>query len=85
MPHSMIRNVHTSGEPQKLQIGDRTFCQLNYNVRLINGTTSVAQIVSVEKGCILMFVFVASDAAGRDNLGHTMQSLHFDEHPRQPC
>ncbi len=71
--------METMGPPEELQVGGKKFWRLNLTIKVGSATTSVSEIAIVEKGYLLLFVFTAQDADGRDDLVKTMQSLHFTE------
>jgi hypothetical protein len=47
-----------------------------------NVVSHAVEVVTIEKGYVLLFVFTSPDASKLDNLVGTMQSLKFTE-PRQ--
>lgn len=67
------------GPPEKLPIGDWTFWKVNTNVRVNNSIQHGAELIAVEKGYVLMFVFMAPNPSGLDEIVKTMQSLRFSD------
>jgi tetratricopeptide (TPR) repeat protein len=65
------------GTPEELPVGGRSFWKANLTVRMNNGLQHGAEIATVDKGFVLLFVFVGSDAAGLEEIVKAMQSVRF--------
>jgi TonB family protein len=67
------------GPPSQFAIAGRTFWRLNLDTSVQNERTHSAQVVTIEKGYLLLFIFVTPDATKLDDLVATMQSLRFTD------
>jgi tetratricopeptide (TPR) repeat protein len=80
--HSRVGGaIQPVGQPEEMQVNGKVFWRSNVNAKLSNGIVSEAEISTIEKGYILLFVFAGSDATSRDDLVKTLQSLRFVENP----
>ena len=71
--------IELAGPPEEFTAGGKKFWRGNLSAKVGNGNITASEIAIVEKGYLLLFSFVAPDAAGRDELVDTMQSLRFIE------
>ncbi|HXM13035.1 MAG TPA: TonB family protein [Terriglobales bacterium] len=71
-----------NGAPEKFSIEGKQFWKLKMDFSMNNVVSHAVEVVTIEKGYVLLFVFTSPDASKLDNLVGTMQSLKFTE-PRQ--
>lgn len=67
------------GPPVEMSLGGRRVWRMDLTMRLNNSPSCVAEIVTIRKGYVLLFVLSSPDAGGIEELVQTMNSLHFLE------
>jgi TonB family protein len=65
--------------PEQSVIDGRTFSSVKLNSTANGAVAHTVEVVTMEKGYVLLFVLTSSDASKLDELVHTMQSLRFTD------
>lgn len=69
--------MESSSPPEERSIGGRTFWSATFSVRMATGIRYVSEIVTVDKGYLLMFVCGGPDLASLSEIEKSLQSIHF--------
>jgi len=65
--------------PEQSVIDGRTFSSVKLNSTANGAVAHTVEVVTIEKGYVLLFVLTSSDASKLGELVHTMQSLRFTD------
>jgi TonB family protein len=68
--------------PEQSVIDGRTFSSVKLNSTANGAVAHTVEVVTLEKGYVLLFVLTSSDASKLDELVHTMQPLRFTDSSR---
>ena len=74
--------VSVVAPPEQFEISGRTFWKLRLDFPVKNVTAHLAEVVTIEKDYLLLFVFATPDASKIDDLVGTMQSIRFTDSSR---
>jgi len=72
-------SVSPIAPPEELTLSGRTFWRLRLDTSYKNVNSHLAEVVTIEKNYILLFVFGTADASQINQLVGTMQSLRFTD------
>lgn len=74
--------VTVVGTPESYAVAGKPFWKVRMDFKVNNAIAHGAQVVTIEKGYVLFFVFSTADASKLDDLIGTMQSLRFTALPK---
>jgi len=69
--------IQASGPPMEMSVAGKSLWRMDLITRVETGTVHSSQIVTIDKGYLLLFTLTAPDQAGLEQLIRTMDSLHF--------
>lgn len=69
--------LQATGPPVVMSVGGRRLWRMDLTFQVDSGLHWVSEIVTIEKGYLLLFVLSSPDRAGLEGLLQTMNSLHF--------
>jgi tetratricopeptide (TPR) repeat protein len=72
-----VQALSVVGSPDPFDVGRRTFWKVKLDVSIQNQIAHSVEAVTIEKGCVLLFVFTSIDASKLNDLAGTMVSLRF--------
>jgi Flp pilus assembly protein TadD len=77
--NAMGTPVEIVGKPEEFPIGGRNFWKMNLTIRMNNGLRHASEIVTLDKGYLLLFIFSSPDAADLEEIIATINSVRFSE------
>jgi hypothetical protein len=67
----------TRGLPEEFEVAGRTFWEIRLEIQVNDVVIRQIEAATIEKGYVVLFVFVSPDAATLDAIAATMNSLRF--------
>lgn len=74
--------IEVLGEPEEMHIGVTGLWRVNFRVHVDDVVASGAEVVTLSRGYVLFFIFVARDQAGLEEIARTIYSIHFIAPPK---
>lgn len=73
--------MELNGAPEPVTIGGRSFWKGNFVLQTTTGTRYVSQFVSIDKGCVLMFVLSSPELPTLRDIEKSLASVRFFNSP----
>lgn len=74
--------IEVLGEPEEMHIGGTDLWRVNFKTHVDDVVASGAELVTLSRGYVLFFIFVARDQTGLEEIARTIYSAHFIATPK---